>query len=122
MRPDLYSIILPILKRTADHLKNNSPTQNTLKFLDMMLKEFKEVPEDACPIYMDLLNAFVQYISFAIYEDVFPIFDKLLTICSPILNEGIFLKCLSILIERYSFKNKAQKASLQGLTKTLIEV
>ena len=80
------------------------------------------MPEEVIHLFLELLSSFVPYISFAIYEDVFPIFDKLLAICATVLDENIFLKCLSSLIERYNFKNKSQKQSLQGLTKILINV
>ncbi len=95
---------------------------NTLKFLDIVLKDIKAVPVDLCPIFLDILQEFVQYISFTLYEDVFPIFDRLLSLCSDILTEEIVEKCIAALVDRYSCKSKSSKNSLQMFTKTLIEV
>lgn len=39
---DLISVILPIINRTSDFLQHHSPNMNMLKFLDFVLKDFKE--------------------------------------------------------------------------------
>lgn len=38
---DLLQIMIPILQRTTEFLKNNSPSLNMLKFLDIVLRDLK---------------------------------------------------------------------------------
>ena len=38
---DILQIMLPILKRTSDYLKYNSPGLSMIKFLDIVLKDIK---------------------------------------------------------------------------------
>jgi len=38
---DILQIIIPILQRTSEYLRHNSPTQSMLKFLDIALTDIK---------------------------------------------------------------------------------
>jgi hypothetical protein len=38
---DILQIIIPILQRTSEYLRQNSPTQSMLKFLDIVLQDIK---------------------------------------------------------------------------------
>ena len=71
---------------------------------------------------MDQLNSIVGYISYCLYEDIFPVFDKLLSLCQDIITEKILKKCILALIDKYTMKNKAQKASIQSFMKSLMDV
>lgn len=72
--------------------------------------------------FLDQLNSIVGYISYCLYEDIFPVFDKLLSLCQDIITEKILKKCILALIDKYTMKNKAQKASIQSFMKSLMDV
>lgn len=58
-----------------------------LKFLDIVLKDIHEGKyhltsyPDLPLFFLDQLNSLVDYISFCLYEDIFPVFEKLLGLC-----------------------------------------
>ena len=39
---DILQIMIPILQKTTEYLKNNSPSLNMLKFLDLVLRDIKQ--------------------------------------------------------------------------------
>ena len=99
-----------------------------LKFLDIVLQDIKvgkycqtNYP-DLQYFFLDQLNSIVGYISYCLYEDIFPVFDKLLSLCQDIITEKILKKCILALIDKYTMKNKAQKASIQSFMKSLMDV
>ncbi len=49
-------------------------------------------------------------------------FDKLLTLCSDVINEKVLTKCIVALVDKYTIKNKAHKSSLQAFMKSLMQV
>lgn len=69
-----------------------------------------------------MLNNFVTYISYCLYEEVFSVFDKLLSMCNDVINEKVLTKCITALVDKYTLKNKAHKNSLQIFMKGLMEV
>jgi len=75
---DMLSIMLPILKRTSQFLKGNSPQLNMLKFLDFVLKDVEAEGPDVLPLFVELMGNFVPHIANSLFEEVFMIFDKLL--------------------------------------------
>ena len=58
-----------------------------------------------------MLSNFAPYISYCLYEEVFPVFDKLLSLCQDVINENVLTKCIVALVDKYTLKNKAQKNS-----------
>ena len=124
---DLLQIMIPILQRTTEYLKNNSPSLHMLKFLDIVLKDLKLAGycasnPDLQYFFLDMLNNFVGYISYCLYEEVFSVFDKLLTLCSDVVNEKVLTKCIVALVDKYTIKSKAHKSTLQAFVKSLMEV
>jgi hypothetical protein len=69
-----------------------------------------------------MLNNFVSYISYCLYEEVFSVFDKLLSMCNDVINEQVLTKCIVALVDKYTMKSKAHKSSLGLFMKSLIEV
>ena len=69
-----------------------------------------------------MLNNFVPYISYCLYEEVFSVFDKLLSMCSDVINEKVLTKCVIALVDKYTMKSKAHKNSLGQFMKILMEV
>lgn len=69
-----------------------------------------------------MLNNFVSYISYCLYEEVFSVFDKLVTMCSDVINEKVLTKCIVALVDKYTMKSKAHKGSLSLFMKSLMEV
>lgn len=68
-------------------MRQNSPTQSMLKFLDIVLLDIKvgnycqtNYP-DLKLFFLDQLNSLVNYISYCLYDEIFPVFDKLLSLC-----------------------------------------
>lgn len=125
---DILQIIIPILQRTSEYLRQNSPTQSMLKFLDIVLTDIRlgkfcqiSYP-DLKLFFLDQLCSLVNYITFCLFEDIFPVFDKLLSLCQDTMNERILRKCILALTDKYTMKNKAQKQSIQGFMKALIEM
>ena len=68
------------------------------------------------------MDSIAGYVSYCLYEDIFPVFDKLLSLCQDIITEKILKKCILALIDKYTMKSKAQKASAQAFMKSLMDV
>lgn len=62
------------------------------------------------------------YISYNLYEEVFSVFDKLMELCSEVINEKVLTKCIEVLVDKYTIKSKAHKATMTTFMKTLMEV
>ena len=69
-----------------------------------------------------MLNYFINYISYCLYEEVFSVFDKLLAMCQDVINEKVLKKCIIALVDKYTMKSKAHKNSLSVFMKSLMEV
>lgn len=69
-----------------------------------------------------MLNNFVGYISYCLFEEVFSVFDKLLSMCSDVINEKVLTKGVVALVDKYTMKSKAHKNSLAQFMKILMEV
>jgi hypothetical protein len=124
---DLLQIMIPILQRTTDFLKNNSPSLSMLKVLDMVLRDIKaggfcQMQSDLQYFFLEMLNNFVNYISYCLYEEVFSVFDKLLAMCADVINEKVLSKCILALVDKFTMKSKAHKNSLSLFMKMLLEV
>lgn len=125
---DILQIIIPILQRTSEYLRQNSPTQSMLKFLDIVLLDIKEGKfcqtnyPDLQYFFSDQLSSIVNYIPYSLNEEVFPVFDKLLYLCQDVMTDPIRKKCIMALIDKYTMKNKAHKASIQSFMKSLMDV
>jgi hypothetical protein len=60
--------------------------------------------------------------SYSLYEEVFSVFDKLLLLTGDVISEKILKKCIVGLIDKYTLKSKAHKASLTTFMKSLFDV
>lgn len=124
---DLLQIMIPILQRTTDYLKNNSPSLSMLKVLDMVLRDIKasgfcQMQSDLQYFFLEMLNNYVNYISYCLYEEVFTVFDKLLAMCADVINEKVLSKCILSLVDKYTMKSKSHKNTIQQFIKLLLEV
>jgi hypothetical protein len=80
------------------------------------------VPEELKVFFSVLLSNFVQHISYSLYEEVFPIFDKLLALTGELVDESILRKCIVSLVDKYTIKSKHHKTSLTQFMKTLMDI
>lgn len=124
---DLLQIMIPILQKTTDYLKSNSPSLSMLKFLEMVLRDIKsagycQMQSDLQYFFLEMLRNFVPYISYCLYEEVFSVFDKLLVMCADVINERVLTKCIQALVDKYTMKSKGHKNSLAQFMKILMEV
>lgn len=112
---DILQILIPILQRTSEYLRYHSPTQPMLKFLDIVLKDIHESKfhlttyPDLPLFFLDQLNSLSDYISYCLYEDIFPVFEKLLSLCQDILPGSTLRKIILALVDKYTMKSKTQK-------------
>lgn len=119
--------MIPILQRTSEYLRHHSPTQPMLKFLDIVLKDIQESKfhlttyPDLPLFFLDQLNSLVDYISYCLYEDIFPVFEKLLALCQDILPGSTLRRIILALIDKYTMKSKTQKQATQSFMKLLID-
>jgi hypothetical protein len=124
---DLLQIMIPILQKTTEYLKSNSPSQSMLKFLEIVLRDIKaggycQMQSDLQYFFLELLRNFVGYISYCLYDEVFSVFDKLFAMCADVINERVLTKCIAALVDKYTMKSKPHKASLAQFMKVLMEV
>ena len=69
-----------------------------------------------------MLNNYVSYLSYCLYEEGFTVFDKLLVMCNDVITEKVLTKCIVALVDKYTIKSKAHKNSLTTFMKSLMEV
>ena len=72
--------------------------------------------------FADLLQNFVTYMSYSLYEEVFSVFDKLLSLTSEVISEKVLKKCIIALVDKYTLKNKSHKNSLMIFMKSLLDI
>lgn len=106
---------MPFLHRTTNFLKHHSPTQNMLKFMDIVLTDLIEGKycqgnPEIQEIFYDQLNCIVNHLSFNMHEEVFPVFDKLLQISSDLMDAYTLKKCIHALVEANNNKQQVQKS------------
>lgn len=98
-----------------------------LRFLEIVLRDIKSggyctMQPDLQYFFLEMLNNFVSYISYCLFEEVFSVFDKLLSMCSDVINEKVLTKGVVALVDKYTMKSKAHKNSLAQFMKVLMEV
>jgi hypothetical protein len=129
---------MPSLERVCTFLEGNSPSLAMLKFLEIALNDIQTffiskytgkgqtlsqvVPFELQMFFADLLSNFCNYMSYSLYEEVFSVFDKLLLLTGDVISEKILKKCIVGLIDKYTLKSKAHKASLTTFMKSLFDV
>mmetsp|Transcript_30592 Transcript_30592/g.30046 ORF Transcript_30592/g.30046 Transcript_30592/m.30046 type:complete len:223 (-) Transcript_30592:553-1221(-) len=123
----MLQIMYPILQKTTEFLKNNSPSLSMLKFLDMVLRDIKaggycQKNPDLQYFFLEMLNHFAPYLSYSLYEEMFPVFDKLIQMSADILNDKVVQKCIVALVDKFTMKSKGQKNSMNAFMKILLEV
>lgn len=80
------------------------------------------MPPELQATFAELLGNFSNYISYSLYEEVFLVFDKLLTLTGNMLSELILKKCIVALVDKYTLKNKAHKGSLTAFMVALFDL
>ena len=80
------------------------------------------MPLELQTFFAELLSNFANYISYSLYEEVFSVFDKMLALTTDVLSDVILRKVIVALVDKYTLKNKAHKASLTAFMKTLFDV
>lgn len=56
-----------------------------------------------------MLQNFVQYLSYSLYEEVLFVFEKLIALCSDVISEKVLCACIIGLIDKYTMKPKQLK-------------
>ena len=125
---DILQIIVPILERTSDYLRQSSPTQSMLKFLDIVLQDIIDGrycqtghPTNLQYFFLDQLTSIVGYISYSLYEEIFPVFDKLLQLCADVMTEDTLRRCIIALVDKYTMKCKGHKHTVSQFMKSLLD-
>ena len=72
--------------------------------------------------FLELLENFVASLSYTLYEEAFPVFDKLLYLVGESITELAIKKCIVALVDKYTLKSKSHKASTAAFMKTLMDV
>mmetsp|Transcript_1902 Transcript_1902/g.2665 ORF Transcript_1902/g.2665 Transcript_1902/m.2665 type:complete len:141 (+) Transcript_1902:3668-4090(+) len=97
-----------------------------LKFLDITLADIRSgnfaSNHDLQFFFLDMLNSLLNYMTYCLHEEIFPVFDKLLTLCSEVMTNAVLEKAIHGLIDKYTMKNKAHKQSIQLLVKQLMDI
>jgi hypothetical protein len=78
-------------------------------------------PLEAQYFFLELLQNFVGYIPYSLYEDVLSVFEKILALCSEVLTEKVIKSCLVALVDKYTMKSKALKTTVQNFMKFLLD-
>lgn len=135
MQLDIVQVLMPSMQRVCKFLEGNSPSLPMLKFLDIALSDFLSyfaqatgkgkplvVPVEIQVFFAQLLHNFADYISYSLFEEIFSVFDKLLSLTSDVMSEAILKKCIVALVDKYTLKSKAHKASLATFMKSLFSL
>ena len=69
-----------------------------------------------------MFDNFVGYVSYCLHEEVFSVFDKLFALCSDVMNEKVLTKCITVMVDKYTLRNRGHKNSLAIFVKNLLEV
>ena len=101
-----------------------------LKFLDIVLTDFSkiflkssklQVPFEIQYFMIELLENFVCYISYSLYEEVLGIFESMIQLCPDVLTEKVIRACVVALIDKYTMKTKNLKTVTTNYMKFLLE-
>ena len=53
-----------------------------------------------------MLASFSGYMAFSLYEEIFPVFDKLLKLCQDVITESILRCCVAALVDKCTIRGK----------------
>lgn len=126
---DIVSVIFPSLQRASDFMADNSPSLSMIKFLDIVLSDMlrhyqknqrTQPPIDIQYFFLELLQNFVVYMSYSLYEEVLFVFEKLIALCSDVISEKVIRGCIIALIDKYTVKSKQLKLTVHTFMKFLL--
>ena len=99
-----------------------------LKFLDIVLQDIIDgkyceggYPTNLQYFFLDQLTSIVGYISYSLYEEIFPVFDKLLQLCGDVVTEDTLRRCIVALVDKYTMKCKGHKHTVSQFMKSLLD-
>ncbi len=72
--------------------------------------------------FLDMLSNFVACLSYSLYEEVFLVFDKLLSLCADNITDRVLKKCIVALVDKYTMKSKQHKTTLGTFLKCLLDL
>jgi len=72
--------------------------------------------------FLDMLSNFVACLSYSLYEEVFLVFDKLLSLCADNITDRVLKKCIVALVDKYTMKSKQHKTTLSTFLKCLLDL
>ena len=72
--------------------------------------------------FLEMMSNFVTYLSYSLYEEVFFVFDKLISLCADLISEHVLKKCIVALVDKYTMKSKQHKQTLTTFMKCLLDV
>lgn len=98
-----------------------------LRFLEMVLRDIKaggfcQQQADLQYFFLEMLANFAPALSYCLFDEAFIVFDKLLAMCSDVINEKVLTRCILALVDKYTMKSKSQKISQTAFMKMLMEV
>jgi hypothetical protein len=103
-----------------------------LKYLEMVLGDMQRhysvkgqrptPPQDIQYFFLEMMSNFVTYLSYSLYEEVFFVFDKLISLCSDLISDHVLKKCIVSLVDKYTMKSKQHKQTLTSFMKCLLDV
>jgi hypothetical protein len=103
-----------------------------LKYLEMVLGDMQRhysvkgqrptPPQDIQYFFLEMMSNFVTYLSYSLYEEVFFVFDKLISLCSDLISDHVLKKCIVSLVDKYTMKSKHHKQTLTSFMKCLLDV
>jgi hypothetical protein len=100
-----------------------------IKFLDLVLNDMvrhyqksqrAQAPIDIQHFFAELLSNFVQYIPYSLYEEIFIVFEKILSLCPDVLTERKLQKCIIAMVDKYTVRSKQHKSTVQNFMKFIL--
>lgn len=74
------------------------------------------------PFFLELLDNFLTSLAYSLYEEAFPVLDKLIFLAGDSLSDSVIKKCIVALVDKYTLKSKSHKTSLTNFMKSLLDV
>ena len=66
------------------------------------------------------MSNFVQYVPYSLYEEIFIVFEKILSLCPDVLTERKLSKCIIAMVDKYTVRSKQHKSTVQNFMKFIL--
>lgn len=71
--------------------------------------------------FAEMLQNFVPYLSYSMYEESIYIFEILLQLCADVITEKVICACIIGLVDKYTMKSKQLKSTAQNFIKFMLQ-